>query len=57
MGQGTLNLTEVPAVSEWGVLETVLYSLLERIFFAESAGSENEFEPEAVVFGSEDNFS
>lgn len=46
---GTLNLREVTAVSEWGVLETVLYPLLERIFFAESAGSENEFAPEAVV--------
>lgn len=49
MGMGALNLTEVAAVSEGGMLETVLYPLLERIFFAESAGSENEFEPEAVV--------
>lgn len=46
---GTLSLTEVAAVSEWGALATVLYPLLERVFFAESAGSENEFEPEAVV--------
>lgn len=49
MGMGILNLTEVAAVSEGGVLGTAFYSLLERIFFADSAGSENEFAPEAVV--------
>lgn len=27
---GTLNLTEVAEVSEWGMLETVLYPLLKE---------------------------